>query len=38
VIWGVRGAVRTWRFVIPSVRRRRRRSACLIFLEKHTKK
>ena len=37
-IWGVRGAVRTWRFVVTVARRRRRRSACLIFLEKHTKK
>jgi hypothetical protein len=31
VIWGVRGAIRTWRFVITVARRRRRRSACLIF-------
>jgi hypothetical protein len=37
-IWGVRGAVRTWRFVVTVARRRRRRSACLIFLEKHIKK
>ena len=31
VIWGVRGAIRTWRFVITVARRRQRRSACLFF-------
>ena len=31
----MRGAIRTWRFVITVARRRRRRSACLIFSRKN---